>query len=151
MNWLARILGRHSRGEGRITPETLNDALDVALEWGSSLSPIQARLRPLHPELDELQLDSLNDTCQAAIRFGHETALALSATVDDSLKDRFALAFAQRYPWANKENQERIYRHSIYYATKTARVRLTGANGGFTNVIDNLKDMQRPADSNHGN
>lgn len=103
----------------------LNSALDLALDFGNWLSPIQGRLKARHPALDAQQLDTLNQTCMEAIRFGQQTALTLSLSTTAeaaSVQGRFDALFAERYPWASQENRERAYRHCIYYATKTARV-----------------------------
>ncbi len=102
----------------------LNSALDLALDFGNWLSPIQTRLRARHPTLDARQLDGLDETCQAAILYGQQTALSLSATLEPAqVEGRFNALFAERYPWASQENRARAWRHCIYYATKTARVR----------------------------
>ena len=111
------------RAPAESAADLLNSALDLALDFGNWLSPIQGRLKTRHPALDAQTLDSLNQTCLEAIRFGQQTALSLSAEAEPaSVRGRFDALFAERYPWATQDNRERAYRHCIYYATKTARV-----------------------------
>ena len=121
MNLLGFLRRRHPPAPS--AADLLNSALDLALDFGNWLSPIQGRLRARHPSLDAQQLDRLNQTCMEAVRFGQQTALSLSTTVEaPSVQGRFDALFAERYPWASRDNRERAYRHCIYYATKTARV-----------------------------
>ena len=121
MNLWGFLRRRHAPAER--AADLLNSALDLALDFGNWLGPIQARLRARHPALDAQQLDALNQTCMEAIRFGQQTALSLSATVEASaMQGRFDALFAERYPWASQDNRERAWRHCIYYATKTARL-----------------------------
>jgi hypothetical protein len=120
MNLFGFLRRRRPSAEG--AAELLNSALDLALDFGNWLSPIQGRLRARHPSLDAQQLDELNRTCMEAILFGQQTALRLSAGVEAaSVQGRFDALFRERYPWASQDNRERAYRHCIYYATKTAR------------------------------
>ncbi|OUM02168.1 hypothetical protein [Variovorax sp. JS1663] len=114
---------RRPRAPAESASALLNSALDLALDFGNWLSPIQGRLKARHPSLDAQQLDRLNQTCMDAIRFGQQTALSLSRTVEPaSVQGRFDALFIERYPWASQDNRERAWRHCIYYATKTARV-----------------------------
>jgi len=147
MNWFARILGKRSSTSSHTTPELLNSALDIGLDWERSLSPIQGRLKAMCPELNDVQLDALNETCLSTIRFSHELALRLSTAVQPAaLEEKFDLAFGEHYPWANLENRQRIFRHSIYYATKT--VRCSAAQRNLQQPT--LTDTQGPTTANHG-
>ncbi|MBB5460179.1 hypothetical protein [Paraburkholderia sp. Cpub6] len=119
-----KIFNAPWRRRGRIEAKTilLNSALDLALDFDNWLSSIRERLKASQPSLDKQQLEMLNQVCTEAVRFGQETALHLCATTDlPSVQGRFDELFVERYPWVSQENLERIYRHCIYLATKTAR------------------------------
>jgi len=117
--WLRRIL-RRSSSAGPARETLLNDGLELAMDWGESwLAPIQERLRQQHGYLSGEELDQLNEVCQAAMKFGHETAYELIQTQG---ADVDALTFAStvrgRYSWITEENLSRLQRQSLYYAWK---------------------------------
>jgi hypothetical protein len=100
----------------------LNEALGLAMEWGENwLMHIQARLGHLHPDLSSGELNEVNEICQAAMRFGHQTVNALARPKGTggypSLAD-FEVAFRARYPWANEANVSMLFSQSMYYAMK---------------------------------
>lgn len=132
MNWLARLAGRRGLKQPAHSQEVLNEAMDIALEWGSWLSPIQDRLAARRPAVSRQRLDELNGTCHAAVRFGLEIALRLSRDGGGVLKERFDAEVLERYPWLDDENRERMFRHCVYHATKTARVTLPA--GGLSDT-----------------
>ncbi|HEY4079954.1 MAG TPA: hypothetical protein VGM81_04590 [Burkholderiaceae bacterium] len=121
--WWRRLLSSSSSSSSRAKPARevlLNDGLELAMDWGESwLAPIQERLRLKHPRLKEAELDELNEACQAAMKFGHETAYELvqmqGAEVDAL---RYASKVRGRYPWINEENLGRLFRQSLYYVWK---------------------------------
>lgn len=115
MNWLRRFFPT------RVARETLlNDGLALAMDWGDQwLAPIQERLARQHPTLEPHELDELNDACQAAMRFGHETAYRLVAPGGTELDaSAFAVAVRERFPWIDAANGERLLRQSLYYLWK---------------------------------
>ena len=121
IDWLLRLAGlRHPASPAGMSA-VLNDALDIALDWGNWLSPIQDRLLLMHRQLTATQLGEINDLCHAAVRASLAIALRLSRECEMSaLKNRFDAELLEQYPWISNENRERIYRHAIYHATKTS-------------------------------
>ncbi len=117
LNWLRRLTSSRTQP----SRETLlNDGLELAMNWGENwLAPIQERLRLQHPRLSAAELDELNEACQAAMKFGHETAYELVQTQG---ADADALGFGStvrgRYPWISEENLVRLFRQSLYYVWK---------------------------------
>ncbi|NUZ08156.1 hypothetical protein [Piscinibacter koreensis] len=114
MNWLARFRKRPAR-------ETLlNDGLALAMDWGDRwLAPIQERLRVQHPWLTPDALDELDAVCQAAMRFGHETAYRLAAENAKQVDaGAFTASLRARFGWVDDANAERLLRQSVYYLWK---------------------------------
>jgi len=123
MNWLSGRLLHPLRRAREDTERVLNDALDLALQWDALLSPIQARLHALHPDLHEERLDEMNLMCQSAVALALEIALGLVRHGEGSaVQSRFHAELSLRYPWLNDDNKERLFRYSVYQATKTARI-----------------------------
>ncbi len=118
-DWLRRL--RFSSARAKPPRDVLlNDGLELAMNWGESwLAPIQERLRLMHPRLGAAELDELNQACQAAMKFGHETAYELVQTHG---AEADALGFGStvrgRYPWISEENLMRLFRQSLYYVWK---------------------------------
>ena len=115
VSWLERFTRRRPSRE-----ELLNEGLALAMDWGESwLSPIQSRLRKLHPFLAGDELDAYNAACQGAMRLAHETVHSQlrTGTANPSLA---ALSSTVRaaYPWVSEENLERLLKQGLYYAAK---------------------------------
>ena len=100
----------------------LNVGLELAMEFGENwLEPIQSRLAERHPELSPVELNACNDTCQAAMKFGHrEVASALTRTRADQRKafELFREAVRARYSWMSDENLSHLFSQGCYYAMK---------------------------------
>lgn len=114
MNWLARFRRRPGR------EALLNDGLALAMDWGDRwLAPIQERLRAQHPWLVAAELDELDAACQAAMRYGHETAYRLAAENGQQVDaDTFMRSVRARFAWIDDANAERLLRQSLYYLWK---------------------------------
>lgn len=98
----------------------LNEGLDLAMEWGKDwLKPIQTRLAKRHPELTQKELDELNVTCQAAMRFGHGVVYDLAlASGKNTKREDFEPVIKARYPWINHKNISHLFSQGMYYAWK---------------------------------
>ncbi len=90
------------------------------MEWGEDwLQPIQERLSKRVPALSRDQLDEINNICQAAMRFGHDTVYALAeVSGKDTKKSDFDSAMLARYPWVDSNNISRLFSQGMYYAWK---------------------------------
>ncbi len=116
MSWLSRL-----RSPRASSPDDLrNEGLGLAMDWGERwLSPIQDRLHALHPGLTRSELDRINDDCQAAMRLGHETVHGFIRDGNAPLlADSLAPLIRAPYPWISEANVQRLFRQSLYYATK---------------------------------
>ena len=114
MNWLARFKRRPGR------EALLNEGLALAMDWGDQwLAPIQERLRAQHRWLAPAELDELYAACQAAMRFGHETAYRLAADNGQQVDPvAFTRSVRERFAWVDEANAERLLRQSVYYLWK---------------------------------
>lgn len=116
MEWLRRLFHRRASRE-----ELLREGIALAMDWGDDwLSPINTRLRERHRYLRPAELATVNDECQAAMRWGHEI-------MHDQLRDGagsvdaggFARLIRERHAWVDDETMARLLKQSIYYAAKT--------------------------------
>ena len=121
LKWLRSFRG--GSRDSRTTDTVLNDGLALAMDWGENwLAPIQNRLAQQHPQLTRSELDELNATCQAAMRFAQETIHTMvRQSGEDVSPDQFAAVFLAQYPWVNSENRDRMFNQGMYYAWKTGR------------------------------
>ena len=117
--WLRRRL-RAGAGRRPAPDALLNEGLALAMDWGENwLAPIQERLRRAYPSLEPHELDAANATCQAAMRFGHESLHAM--TLEDArnvTQEAFSALLLAGYPWVSAENAARLFRQSTYYVWK---------------------------------
>ena len=100
--------------------ELLNRGLELAMDWGENwLAPIQERLHQQYRHLSREELDELNASCQAAMKFGHATAYELvheqGKNVDE---DEFTARVLVSHPWVDAANIARLFRQSMYYVWK---------------------------------
>lgn len=100
----------------------LNAGLQLAMAWGAAwLQPIQARLHAQFPRLTPAELDSYDETCRAAMAFGHEQVLV---TLEAAQRDEaealrlFNQTLHEKYPWIDDDNRTRLYSQGCYYAWK---------------------------------
>jgi hypothetical protein len=117
MSWLRRLWF----AKRDLPPDALrNEGLELAMDWGEQwLSPIQERLRQRHPAVAALELDAIDAECQAAMRLGHETVHAFVRDGVEALSaERLAPVLRASHSWISDENVERLFRQSLYYATK---------------------------------
>ncbi len=102
--------------------EILNDGLALAMEFGKDwLQPIQSRLAKRHPQLTTAELDTYDDACGAAMRFGHERVPAVWPGRAGSEREafrRFRDDVLARHPWVSADNLSRLFSQGCYYASK---------------------------------
>lgn len=91
------------------------------MDWGDDwLAPIHARLRERHADLNPAELDALNETCQSAMRLGHEIVYArLQSGAEPPSVETFAVIVRSDHPWVDRDNLARLLNQSVYYAAKT--------------------------------
>lgn len=117
-SWLRRALGAAAATSPR--DALLNEGLKLAMEWGQDfLEPVQGRLGARHPDLSGDQLDELNATCQAAMKFGHDFVYGLAQKSGGNTRYAdFEPAMKARYPWVDAKNVGRLFNQGMYYAWK---------------------------------
>jgi hypothetical protein len=115
VSWIQRLIHRGPSNE-----ELLNEGLGLAMDWGESwLSPINARLRKLHPYLGAGELEECNAACQGAMRLAYETVhILLRGGSTSPSPEALAPIVRARYPWVNEENLVRMLQQGVYYASK---------------------------------
>lgn len=98
----------------------LNEGLHLAMEWGENwLKPIQERLASRYPALPKGELDEINATCQAAMRFGHDTVYDLALKLGKETKhEDFEPVMVAKYPWVSSSNLSHLFSQGMYYAWK---------------------------------
>jgi hypothetical protein len=115
VSWIRRLFHRRPSDD-----ELLNEGLELAMDWGENwLSPINARLRKLHPHLRAEELEACNAACQGAMRLGCEAVHTLLRDGSASPSaGRLATIVRARYPWVNEDNLGRLLQQGVYYAAK---------------------------------
>lgn len=117
---------RSQRNMASRTDEIFNSGLDIALDFDNWLCPIEAKLGQRHPELSAAVLAQTSDACKEAVSYGLALAMQLSSgAIRPDIEREFIDQFRARYPQTSPANCERAFRHCVYYATKTTRVRQT--------------------------
>ena len=104
----------------------LNSGLLLALEFGKNLlQPIQERLGKLYPLLSEAELDSYNEQCHNAMKFGREEMLKIidinrnsSDDLFNAQLDEFVVMYKLKFPWIEEKTFSRLYSQNIYYSMK---------------------------------
>jgi len=105
----------------------LNTGLDMAMEFGEDFrKPIQQRLSKKYSSLSAEQLDHYNLVCTSAMESGFkfvdsilEPLAALNQTISEAnLKKQLFHHMKSNYPWINKDNLDRLYSQSCYFAFK---------------------------------
>src|SRR5262249_55264111 len=91
--------------------EQLNEGLHLATEWGEQfMQPIQPRLASKYPALSPTELDELNATCQAAMKFGHSAVYDLArVSGKDTRSPAFETRMKRQYPWIDSRNLSRLF------------------------------------------
>jgi hypothetical protein len=110
-------------GSADLDPETLNEGLDLAMEWGDAwLEPIQGRLANLRSGLTDDELDRYDERCRAAMEHGHQLVYQLmerhQLQPGVELRTRFQEELLSRHPWISEDNLGRLYSQGCYYAWK---------------------------------
>nr|WP_315482825.1 hypothetical protein [uncultured Undibacterium sp.] len=90
------------------------------MQWGDDwLKPIQGRLARRFPVLSRDQLDEINFTCQAVMKFGHAAVYDLAEKFGkDTKREEFVRVMSVAYPWINEENLSQLFSQGMYYAWK---------------------------------
>jgi hypothetical protein len=105
----------------------LNSGLDMAMEFGEYFrQPIQSRLSKKYPSLTAEQLDQYNSMCTTAMESGFkfvdsilEPLATSNQTISEAnLKKHLFHHMKANYPWINKDNLDRLYSQSCYFAFK---------------------------------
>ncbi len=105
--------------------EVLNAGLDMAMEFGENFrQPIQQRLAKKFKSLRPEQLDHYQSECSTAMHAGNnfvnevlEKLCAAHQKIREAeLKKQLSAFMTSRYPWINKNNLDRLYSQSCYYA-----------------------------------
>ena len=105
----------------------LNKGLEFAMEFGANwLKPIQERLAMKFPDLSEDELNNYNEACRAAMFGGQDFVYkTLEATAEKrekitggELKARLKNFLAEKYPWTDPSNTDKLYSQAVYYAWK---------------------------------
>lgn len=98
-----------------MTPEILNEALELSLEWGEHfLEPINERIRARHPELTGQQAEALNRWCQEVRHFAFDL---VEQEYFDKIPHGTARAKTrERYPEINDELLGRLQNQGTYFA-----------------------------------
>lgn len=115
--WIRRI-GKNGAPPAREI--LLNQGLSLAMQWGDDwLKPIQGRLARRFPVLSRDQLDEINFTCQAVMKFGHAAVYDLAEKFGkDTKREEFVRVMSVAYPWINEENLSQLFSQGMYYAWK---------------------------------
>jgi len=98
-----------------LDPLVLNEALDLALEWGEYFSkPTQPRLAKLHGELGEARLNAYD----AAARVVMSLAFAMLYENPDADRQALERLVHAEHPWVNGSNIARLHSQGVYFAHK---------------------------------
>lgn len=101
-----------------LSPEILNQGLDMALEWGENFGkPIGPRLAALYPELSVEQLWACEKLCQEAKHFAFKVLYELyGAGHKDPSTAQYHDVVLDKYPWVSSQNLSRLLTQGRYYA-----------------------------------
>ena len=106
---------RPSPAPANLDPLVLNEALDLALEWGEYfMKPTQPRLAKLHAGLSGAQLNAYD----AAARVVMRTAFAMLYDSPDADRQTLERAVHVDHPWVNAHNMARLHTQGVYFAHK---------------------------------
>ncbi len=98
-----------------LEPLILNEALDLALEWGEHfMKPTQPRMAKLHTGLSAAQLNAYDAAARVVMH------LAFAMLYDSPEADRKALERLVHadHPWVNDNNMARLHSQGVYFAHK---------------------------------
>lgn len=98
-----------------LDPLILNEALDLALEWGEYLlKPTQPRMAKLHAGLSQAQLDAYDAAARVVMRI----SFAMLYESPDTDREQFAQFVHTDHPWVNTDNIARLHTQGVYFAHK---------------------------------
>ncbi|MCD2424172.1 hypothetical protein LQ567_15435 [Niabella pedocola] len=103
--------------------EILNQALLLSMEWGENwLQPVNDRLSKIYPELSHRELTWCNSLCtevnKEAHRFVYENPVFNGPDTGFVDVEIFSTQVLKKFGWIDKENLQRLYSQSCYYARK---------------------------------
>ena len=98
-----------------MNPTLANTALHLAMEWGPDwLKPTQSRLKALHPELSDAELDEYDAIARAVMKLGFDYVYASP----ECERQAVAAIVRGRFPWVSDQNIARLHSQGVYYAMK---------------------------------
>lgn len=107
-----------------ISEMILNEGLDLAMEFSKNwLQPIQERLKVRYSYLSKIELETLNDECISAMRFGHKIIYDLIKINGKNFDQKKAInEIKNKYHWINDKNLDHLISQGIYYAFKNGLI-----------------------------
>ena len=103
--------------------EILNVALNMSMEFGENwLKPIHERLHKKYPEISSEDLEKINLICKEVNKFAndyvYESGLVINQEISFVDFNIFKDDILLKYSWISKNNLNRLYNQSCYYAMK---------------------------------
>lgn len=92
-----------------------NKALELAMAWGADwMTPTQPRLKALHAELSDAQLDEYDTIAQAAMTLGFKHMYDSPSCE----RQQLATVVRARFSWVSDANLSRMHGQGTYYASR---------------------------------
>ena len=93
------------------------------MEFGENwLQPVNKRLSKIYPGLSDNELAGCNDLCaevnKDAHRLVYENPVPGGPEIGFMHFELFSTQLLKKFGWINKENRQRLYSQSCYYARK---------------------------------
>ncbi len=112
----AHVVSRHRSGEP-FSAELLNLALGLVTEWGENFrKPIHERIRAVHPELTDTEVDELTELAS-------KVEYRIYAIAEDELAGKISEfeivpQAIREFPWLSTRNASRLANIGMYYARR---------------------------------
>lgn len=106
-----------------LTNEILNRTLSLSMEFGENwLLPVNKRLSKIYPALSNNELIWCNNLCAEVNNDAHslvyENPVLSGADIRFMNFEIFSTQILKKFGWIDKENLQRLYSQSCYYARK---------------------------------
>ncbi|KFC22242.1 hypothetical protein [Epilithonimonas lactis] len=103
--------------------EILNVALNMSMEFGENwLKPIHERLNKKYPEISSENLEKINSICKEVNKFANDYVYESGSVINQEISfvdfNIFKDDILLKYSWISKNNLNRLYNQSCYYAMK---------------------------------
>lgn len=103
--------------------EILNVALNMSMEFGANwLKPIHERLHKKYPEISSEDLEKINLICKEVNKFANDYVYESGSVINQEISfvdfNIFKDDILLKYSWISKNNLNRLYNQSCYYAMK---------------------------------